>query len=174
MKPVITHEQLRALLDYSPEAGSFLWKVDRRMGRTGKGFLISKAGDVAGGVCKDRGYRQIVVMARHYLEHRLAFFWMTGGWPTGEIDHINGDRQDNRWGNLRDVPQAINKQNLRRARSDSRTGVQGVQFNKRKQQYVARVTTNGKCKSLAYFATSGQAHQAYVRNKRADHAGCTI
>lgn len=170
----MTQEELRALLEYEPDTGAFRWKVDRRMGRTGKGHLISKAGAIAGGISKGTGYRQIVVLTKHYLEHRLAHFWMTGKWPEGQVDHINGNRQDNRWINLRDVPENINKQNLRRARSDSKTGIQGVNFNPRKNKFVARIRTGGHQQTIGYFDCAQAAHSAYLYAKRALHEGCTI
>ncbi|WP_428999737.1 HNH endonuclease signature motif containing protein [Stenotrophomonas maltophilia] len=46
-----------------------------------------------------------------YRQHRLAWLYMTGQWPSGEIDHINHDRSDNRWHNLRDVSHQANQQN---------------------------------------------------------------
>lgn len=177
MKPHVTHEQARELLNYDPGTGVFTWKVERRMGRTGKGRLIASPGDVAGGPMKSTGYRQIVVAGRHYLEHRLAFLWMTGEWPTGQVDHLNGMRVDNRWVNLRDVSQAINTQNLRKARVDSNTGVQGVAYfkhGKRKKRFVAKVATDGQSKFLGYFATPEEAHEVYLKHKRALHVGCTI
>lgn len=177
MKPHITYEQARELLRYDPETGVFTWRAERRMGRTGKGALIASPGDVAGGPMKSTGYRQIVVVGRHYLEHRLAFLWMTGAWPKGQVDHRNGDRTDNRWENLRDVAQPINAQNLRRARADSATGVQGVGYQKRgarHKRYVARIRINGKSKTIGYFATAEEAHVVYLTHKRALHAGCTI
>ena len=173
-KPNITHEQLIQILHYEAETGIFTWKVDRRSGRDGKGHLIASAGDVAGGVDIASGYIQLVFAKGRCRGHRLAVFHMTGNWPTGEVDHKNGIRSDNRWGNLRDVPQHVNKQNLRKARVDSGTGVQGVRWNEERQKFVARVTLGTKQKCVGHFNTTKDAHQAYLTAKRQLHAGCTI
>jgi len=59
--------------------------------------------------------------SRH-LAHRLAWLYMAGAWPSGVIDHMNGDPSDNRWSNLRDVTQAENNANRRKVRTDAGEG----------------------------------------------------
>lgn len=168
------YELIAPILGYEPESGRFFWKEDRRMGKTGKGHLVAKARQNAGGIAADTGYVQIRVAKKKRFGHRLAFLLMTGAWPKGQVDHMNGNRSDNRWANLRDVPQRVNAQNLRAARSDNKLGVMGVQLHQGKGKYVARIRSNGRSKCLGYFDTKDQAHAVYLKAKRALHVGCTI
>lgn len=117
MKPELTHARLLELLHYDPDFGEFRNRV--RRGMTGR------AGAVSGNARHSGGYRQMQVDGVVYLCHRLAWFYMTGGWPPPglEIDHINRDRTDNRWSNLRVVTRSFNSSNrapYRQRRSWSR------------------------------------------------------
>ena len=105
----ITREFLSTFLSYNRTTGLFLRK--RKDG----------SWTPTGGVNASIGYRVIGIGHRPYLAHRLAFVLMTGAWPADTVDHINGDRTDNRWANLRDVPMRVNAENKR---SDSRSNPQ--------------------------------------------------
>ena len=85
---------------------------------------------------------------------------------------MNGDKVDNRWANLRDVPRRVNRQNCRAANRNSKTGFLGV--TSVGSRYQASIGHKGKTKKLGYFDTPEQAHAAYVAEKRAIHDGCTI
>ena len=97
----------------------------------------------------------------------------TGAWPKGDIDHINGKRDDNRIANLRDVPRAVNRQNVLRARADNRVGLIGVKAS-RNGTYEARIGVNGKYLHLGTYRTAEAAHAAYVSAKRQHHIGNTL
>ena len=99
---------------------------------------------------------------------------MTGKWPDGEIDHIDGNRANNRWSNLRDVHIVINAQNKRGPMAHNKSGFLGVSWNKKDCAYVARIKVDGKYLSLGYHQTPEAASAAYVEAKRRLHAGCTI
>jgi len=161
---VLTAERLRELLHYDPETGVFTWLVDRRP--------TIKAGDVAG--CKNGiGYIVIKIDAVLYAAHRLAWLMMEQSWPTRNIDHINGIRNDNRWGNLRDAAQRINIQNRRSANANNKLGVLGVYKSRRGEQFEASIYSGRKI-ILGLFDTPEEAHQAYLEAKRKLHEGCTI
>lgn len=157
----LTLDSLKALVEYDPSTGVFTWRARQRM----------RAGKVAGGPAA-RGYRRIFVAGVSYLEHRLAWFYMTGRLPTNDIDHINGRRGDNRYANLREATRALNLENQRAARSDNTTGLLGVSVNHR--GFSARIWVGGRCVHLGTFQTADLAHQAYLSAKRELHAGCTI
>lgn len=116
----------------------------------------------------------VSVFSKQYRAHRLAWLWMTGKWPDNEVDHANGKRDDNRWSNLRDVPPTINRQNQRRAMSNSKTGLLGASWNARDRRFVARIKVGAKYRSLGGFDSAEAAHQAYLQAKRQLHPGCTL
>ncbi|WP_230878255.1 HNH endonuclease signature motif containing protein [Burkholderia sp. 9779_493] len=107
--------------------------------------------------------------------HRLAWFYVYGEWPSGDIDHIDGVRTNNAINNLRDVPRGVNMQNQRRARSNNRTsGLLGVTWHARRYRWCAQIQVDGKRKGIGYFDDAETAHQAYLDAKRKLHAGCSI
>ena len=89
-------ERVRELLDYNPETGDFI-SLGRGRGRGSRYF-----GCVVGYRRPD-GYVAVYFGKKQYLAHLLAWLWMTGEWPKNDVDHINRNRSDNRWSNLRDV-----------------------------------------------------------------------
>lgn len=142
-------KRLQDVLTYDTSTGLFWWRVSPAR--------PVKAGAVAGSIGKD-GYRVIGIDGRVYLAHRLAFLYMTGAFPVAEVDHINGDRADNRWQNLRPATRAQNEHN-KGARN--RLGVKGVSRNH--NGFKARIWVNGKDQHLGYFATIDEAKAAYDR-----------
>lgn len=141
-----------AVLSYDPLTGIFLWKVDRGQRVT--------AGDVAGGVSPD-GYHQITVFGQKYVAHRIAWLLSFGEWPAGQIDHVNGDRLDNRLANLRDCSIAENAQN--RALGDGA----GTYFSR--GGWVSHLKVDGVSFYLGKFDTRDEAHAAYCGAKRLAH-----
>ncbi len=105
----VTQTRLRKLLRYDPETGVFRWAIVSK-GR--------KYGAVAGQVKKGTGYRYITVDGAQCRAGRLAWYYVHGSWPEHEIDHMNGNRSDDRIANLRDVPHTINRQNQRHSKKD--------------------------------------------------------
>lgn len=123
------------------------------------------------------GYWAVGIDGRNYYHHRLAFLFMTGEWPAHHVDHINGDRADNRWCNLRSCTPTVNQQNLRAPQSNNRTGLLGVtkiNDSRRTKPYVAQLFANGKRVLCSYHATPEEAHQAYLKAKRELHEGNTL
>lgn len=149
-------------LHYDPESGSFTWLVDAARN--------VKAGRVAGTI-GPQGYRFIKLEGRRHAAHRLAWLLATGEWPIGQIDHINGDKADNRICNLRDVTAAINTQNQRRAHSRNKLGLMGVFAFEGK--FRSAVELSGKKTYLGTFDTPEAAHAAYLQAKRQLHPGFT-
>jgi hypothetical protein len=107
---------MREYFNYDAKTGLLYWAVS-----TGP---RAKIGAQAGHKRKD-GYIIIKLNNKYYLAHRLAWFLTYNKWPENEIDHINGDRSDNRVGNLRDVPKSLNQRNSIRRR-DNVSGKVGV------------------------------------------------
>jgi hypothetical protein len=159
----LTPERLREVLEYDPETGVFTW-----IKRTSIRIVVGKR---AGCVNKDN-YLTIRVDGEIEYGHRLAWLYMHGVMPASQIDHINGDRLDNRMSNLRLASQAINSQNQRRARSDNDSGLLGV--SKKRGRWIAQIAADGRRVPLGTYATPDEAHAAYLDAKRRLHDGCTI
>lgn len=160
---MLTAERLRELLHYDPLTGIFTWCVRRGANRRG--------GKQAGSVSRE-GYRSIKVEDKLYKAHRLAWLHVHGVWPVDMLDHINGERDDNRIGNLRQIGNTENQQNRRRARVDSAAQLLGVKAEWR--HWRADIRVNGKRHYLGSFDTPEAAHEAYVKAKRVLHPGGTL
>jgi hypothetical protein len=152
---MITQRRLKDLLQYDPETGVFI----RR--RSCGGFL---EGTVAGSTSSYYGYIHISIDKKVYKAHRLAFLYMEGRFPEGEVDHKNGIRSDNSWNNLRECSRTENSKNCS-LRSDNTSGCPGVGFHKKRGQWRARVGT----KHLGWYPTKELAIEA--RNKEANNRG---
>lgn len=146
----LSAEELRALLSYDPDTGVF------RRRYAGGGLAV---GDVAGAT-HPTGYRTIQVVGRRHYAHRLAWYYVTGEWPK-EIDHINGDRSDNRFANLRTASRLQNMANQDRHR-DSASPFKGVTFEPRTGRWFVRIQVNKKRKCLGTFDTAEEAYAVYV------------
>ena len=165
MPKPLTAEDVRKFLNYDPDTGVFTRKI------------TTSYRAMAGDICcakNEQGYATISIRSSIYRAHRLAWLYVTGNWPRNEIDHINGDRSDNRWVNLRDIPGCINVQNKRKAQSNSKTGLLGASWNAKDQKFASRIKANGKYLSLGYHDTAESAHAAYLNAKRRLHIGCTL
>ena len=155
---MLTQERLKELLSYNSESGEFIWKIRRSRGALAGGIAgrISKAKRDAGG-----GYRWIGIDGKEYLAHRLAWLYMTGVEPQGDIDHRNTDRADNRFANLREADGSQNMANKVR-QANNTTGFKGVSLNKATGKFVASIQRGGAYKYLGLFKTPEQAHAAYA------------
>lgn len=157
-------EFVARILAYDAASGDFSWKESRN-GRALKG-------GVAGSLNQD-GYIAIRIDGIAYLAHRLAFLFMTGAMPTDHVDHINGERADNRWKNLRAVSREVNAQNQRRAAKRNKSGRLGVILTD-SGRFRAQIASRGQTYSLGTFSCPDAAHRAYVDAKRVLHEGGTL
>jgi hypothetical protein len=162
----LTQERLQQLLHYCPHTGIFTWRVAVGVGR---GFR--SAGDPAGSM-QGRGYMHIKVDGHRHYTHRLAWLYMTGSWPEQHVDHVNGNRCDNRWSNLRAADHYINAHNRRKAQSNNKLGLMGVC--KRGNRFLAQIKVEGKVCHIGSFDTAELAHAAYINVKRNLHPGSTL
>jgi hypothetical protein len=157
-KADLSAARLRELFHYNPENGEFL-RNGRRVG-----FLVPP-----------KNYRRVLVDGRQWLEHRLAWLYMNGSWPCGQIDHINGVKTDNRIANLRDVTAATNMENMRRPMSHNKSsGILGVTWAKNEKKWKAQISVGGTTRHLGYSDTPEDAREIYLAAKRRLHEGCTI
>lgn len=141
--PRVTSVELRTLLSYDEKTGIFRWLV--RPNRS------VRAGDVAGAL-RGHGYVAIGLSGKKYAAHRLAWLYVHGEWPSGQIDHIDGDRSNNAIANLRDATNAENQHNKAK---------RGYSWHKREKKFVSTIRLNGKRVWLGYFQTAEDARAAY-------------
>jgi hypothetical protein len=166
--PPLTHEELRQAMSYDPETGELRW---RHRDDRSRSWNTRFAGKVAGSILTN-GYRYIDFGGRLCLAHRVVRFYVTGIWPTTDTDHRRAGfagRADNRWENLRDATQAQNSANQVR-RSNNKSGVKGVYWDKKKRLWVAMITKDYKQRFLGYFSTVEDA-AAVRREAEAEHHG---
>lgn len=161
----LTQSELKKYLHYDPITGLFT-----RIRSTTNNV---KVGDICSHKC-DKGYLRFRVNKVLYRAHRLAWLYMTGEMPKNFIDHINGDRSDNRFCNLREVTNAENAQNRRIQQKGGKSGLLGVSFDKKTKKYRSRITVDGKTINLGFFETPQEAHSVYLDSKRKLHSTCTI
>ena len=159
----ITAEQAAEFMAYDPETGALSWKK-----KPNRNVRLS---DPVGSMMP-RGYIQVSLLGTKYLAHRIAWLLYYGEWPENLIDHINGDRADNRIANIRDVTQDVNMQNLRGPTALNKVGLLGVR--KKRKKFQAQIRLHGATTHIGTFATPEEAHQAYIAVKRKAHKGCTL
>ena len=135
-----SYEELSARFRYLPESGQFHRRKDGRLiqGKKKKGYLHMRHGN------------------KTLRAHRIAWLLTTGEWPKGQIDHINGDKADNRIENLRVVTAQENNRNTP-LRKNNRSGRTGVFWYPRYNRWLAKIAVGGKNKHLGYFDSYDEA-----------------
>jgi hypothetical protein len=121
-----------------------------------------------------QGYGHVSCLNVQLLAHRAIWAAHHGRWPEQSIDHINGARADNRIANLRDVDAFTNRQNQRRARRDSRSGLIGAIWLEQRKCWKSEIRVAGRVRMIGRYKTAQEAHAAYVEAKRRLHPGCTL
>lgn len=152
----LTQEYLKQIIKYDPDTGLIYWARYRNW-RT-------PLGKAAGSPDKD-GYTKLRINHKAYLAHRLAFLYMTGAWPKNQVDHINLDKGDNRWANLREATAAQNAAN-RRVRSTKKEP-KGVYPDGCGWRAITGI--GGKTRHIGYFKTQEEANAAYLADARKTH-----
>ena len=142
-------ERLKELLAYDEITGLFSW--------VSKPNRNTKIGSIAGTL--SRGYIQIRIDKQAYLAHRLAWMYVYGKFPADFIDHIDGDKSNNRLSNLRTASMSQNRQNISKPTRTSKTGAKGVCPHRSK--YRSSITIDNKYIFLGDYNTILEAAAAY-------------
>jgi hypothetical protein len=151
----LTAADIREILDYGLVTGATIWR------KSGSGRCV---GGPAGYIYAAR----IMIRGRWYKAHRLIWLWMTGEWPEFEIDHVNLDKADNRWCNLRGATHWANGSN-RITQSNNTSGYKGVDWAKKVGRWRARAKFRGKEIHLGLFDTREDAALAHATASYALH-----
>jgi len=154
----VTAGSIKDFLQYNPETGVFVWT--KRMGAT------VNVGDVAGCLHKS-GYIRININGKLYSAHRIAFLYMDGSMPDECVDHINHDRSDNRWLNLRRATYSENGKNQNISILNT-SGFTGVHFNKYANKWQARIMSGDKRITLGSFTNKEDAISS-IQAERVKH-----
>lgn len=148
-KALPTRERLLELFDYGAESGDLFWRAPRQ-GLQNK----TRAGTIT-----TRGYRSIKVDGGYYYAHRLIWKIETGIDPAEQIDHIDGNRDNNRFDNLRPATNSQNRCNARLGRNNV-SGVKGVCWEPDRKRWLATISVGGKQKKLGRFHNLNEAAAA--------------
>jgi len=154
-------EKLRQALTYDAKKGVFTWNIDVYTGK-GNRLLLIKRGTRAGCLQKE-GYRTIRYQGKLYFEHKLAFIFAKNIIPIF-IDHVDGNKQNNKINNLRECTREQNGQNRTKCLCNT-SGFKGVCFHKKQKKYIAQIKINGVHHWLGTFINAKEAAKAY--DKRA-------
>jgi len=150
---ILTKELVRSLFNYNSDDGILIWKISPSD--------KVKSGDVAGRI--SNGYLQTGLKGKKYYNHRIMFLFHHGYLPEF-IDHIDGNRLNNKINNLRECTWQQNHFN-RKIQKNNTSGVKGVSWNKPAKKWLARITFKMKVYNLGFFEDIKNAEIA-VRKKR--------
>ncbi|MGL4811906.1 MAG: HNH endonuclease [Beijerinckiaceae bacterium] len=174
---VFTAQFLRSVLRYEPETGRLYW-LHRpvSMFRDGKKTALHNAtnwnarfsGKEAFAALSNEGYRCGMMDGHHVRAHRVIWAMQTGEWPEKLVDHIDGDKANNVWRNLRAATKAENGRNRQPSRSGSSKFL-GVHLYKTRSKWAAQIKANGKIKALGYFRCETAAALAYNKAAMLHH-----
>jgi hypothetical protein len=147
-KEKLTQKELKKVIKYDPDTGIFIWIKSRK--------LSIKPGTVAGSAHIE-GYISINVNGGRHLAHRLAYLYMEGYFPENDTDHIDRNRKNNKWSNLREVSRSCNTKNSAN-RKNNTSGITGVSFDKQYGKWNSYITRhNGRRKFIGYYPDLFQA-----------------
>lgn len=152
--------ELRHALRYDADTGRFFWR--QRRGNVPEGAETGLCGNA-------RGYRIIGWRNRLYVAHRLGWALYHGKWPEQDIDHINGDRSDNRIGNLRLATRSENMQNAKTPVHNS-SGYRGVHWHAKAKKWRAVIWKDKRPYHLGFFDAVTDAAEAYRAAKLRLHS----
>lgn len=156
---MLTQARLKEFLKYDPETGGF-YRV-KQAGRSGPPGSVVRT-------VHSKGYMTLGIDGGEYLQHRLVWLYVHGRFPPADIDHINGNRSDNRLANLRAATRAENLQN-KAMQSNNTSGQVGVTWRANRGHWVAQIKTGGAHRYLGSFKTVDLAREAYLKAKAELH-----
>lgn len=160
-------DEIKKCVSYNPDTGKFTW-IENLM--KPKNWNTRFSGKEAF-LTKDKfGYLYGRVNYKRMLAHRVAWAMHYGKWPDCHIDHINGDKGDNRIANLRDVSISENQWN-RKDNKNNTSGYKGVYWSSKDSRWISNIHVGGKKIILGYFSSKVDAHNEYQKATLTIHKG---
>jgi hypothetical protein len=161
--PSIGH--LIECFNYDPMTGRLSWRErpvthfkDEHSWRVTNCKYAGK--EIAG--ADEKGYLRVPIHGKNYRVHRVCFAIYHGRWPDKQVDHIDGDKANNKIGNLREATNSQNQMN-RGAAVNNTSGYKGVHFNKAAKKWHAQIRKKGKNIYLGVFDDPHDAYLAYCQ-----------
>ncbi len=162
---MLTQERLKYRLTYDKVTGIFTTNITTPCNFKGK-----KSGHI-----DTNGYVILQLDGKLYKAHRLAYLYMEGKFPDKQLDHIDGNRSNNVYSNLRLATQSENSQNQRKAPSHNKySGLLGAHYDTNTGNYRAKIKLEGIVYRLGTFKTAIEAHEAYLLAKQTLHPFNTL
>jgi hypothetical protein len=168
-------ELMRELLRYEADTGHIFWRewpiemftdgkqsAEHKRNKLNSTIAGKRAFRAKHGTIANNGsqYRHGLILRRSFLAHRVAWVLHYGEWPAKNIDHINGDRGDNRIGNLRLADHHENLWNVGKHPNNT-SGYKGVGWSASNNAWKARIAVKGKRIFLGHFKDKQEAYDAY-------------
>ena len=154
---ILTQDELHKIYEYKD--GYLYWKI--------KPNARKNIGDVVGCLDKTNLYYKTRYKDKNYLVHRLIFAWHYGYFPP-MIDHIDGNKSNNKIQNLRAADNKSNQWN-QKLHSKNTSGFKNVIYNKFKKVWVCRFKVNGKHIMRGYFKTPEEANELAIKMRKKMH-----
>jgi len=146
---------LKSLLDYDEASGVLHWKTKPATSRGNIGFNNKCGGKVAGTIGRS-GYLVVGISKKYYLAHRIIWKWVTGADPVDQVDHIDGNKLNNRWSNFRETSNGPNIQNSK-IRKDNTSGIKGVHWDAQHKKWRAVIYADGQGIRLGRYSSIDEA-----------------
>lgn len=147
-------DDIRSLLSYDCNTGLLTWIKGRR-GSKGTGKVAGSS---------NGKYIRVIIDGEKFYAHRLAWALHYGEWPKSIIDHIDGNKTNNKIANLRQCSYSQNGFN-RHNQTNNTSGMVGASFDKKRNKWLAKIMFNYKHIHIGYFSTKEEAHDAYMKKK---------
>lgn len=169
IKPLPSQKYLKECFSYDPNTGLLIWKVRPLEHFKNKRIFNvwnAKYSNKVAGYIENSGHLAVCISNHEYRIHRLIWKIQSGLDPVALIDHIDRNKLNNKWENLRE---ATKSQNNKNASFKNSSGFIGVYFDNRSKKYQAAIRINGKNKSLGYFNTAEEAFKVRSIAEKATH-----
>lgn len=163
-KTLPSQDYLRQCFNYEPDTGLLVWRtrpIDHYQSAKVWKIITKRCAGLTAGYRNKAGYIAVNLDGSMYLAHRIIVKLVEGE-DCEEVDHVDGIRHNNLWGNLRPTSTKNNRRNTRIS-SRNRSGFKGVHFYKSRNKYTAEIRVEQRTLHLGYFSNAEEAHAAYCK-----------